>query len=933
MYIKKGAKYEQQGNWEKAITYYEKAALKSPKDPEVQEAYGQAKSRYAKKITEDAIQYYKANKKTVGLLIKCIAEAERAAKISDRYKESQSYLAEWGIEKQAMLQKLDQLVRERNIYLKKQEWDKSIELMQKANALYPEDNQYARSIDNIKHKAYTHYLNKGKTLFSNEKYDQAHKALKMAIKYEKSPEATAFIKRTIYAIEAEKKYPSAKALVNEQKYYEALPLLAEILELNPDKKDAVRDFAICHYYIGIDHESSGRLSLAIRHFTKAVEYNPQDSQAQQHLKKNRKIFHQVCTRQIEQFQHNDLYGNAYLLLKVLSDHQFDNINQDPISNISNKIEKKIRQRTVPVIAVLDFQKKMYKSSPLDLSRFIPDTVYERLANKYKQIEFVDRGSAMDKLREAGVYLGRRINDEKISSTAKLLNATFVVYGEITGFDYHHDRQTRQHSERYRSGYHSERNPDYDRYLESVRKYEECERNRKPGSFTVCLPPFWEPNQTVEVADYSDCYYTKEIHTLNANVRVRYKIYDNIAQKVVFDQDIHSQDTYTDSKVQGCEVAGVRYDPLELPSQEEFTNKLVNKNAVTFSRSFRKILRTLSNSYYMRGVKHEKAVNKSAAVEDYMAAYLLNMRNPESKAKFAILADRTGTDINPNYSIPLATHTLAKTPIVTSKELPAFGQRFAVIIGIDKYQSAKIPKLGYAQNDALLMHQTLISSACGFSDANVELLLGSNATMRNMKSAIGTRLARKVSSDDLVFIFFAGHGAPESDMTGKSPDGYTKYLLPWDADSEDLYSTAIPFSDIAHFFERIEAKNIIFVTDACYSGASGGRSFLKDNKRAIRIVADYMEKVTTGSGHVIITASDANEPSLEIPSMNHGLFTKYFVEGLRGKADINGDNLVMLDELYNYVAKNVSYQARKTGNMQHPVMKGIVKGSIILSRVQ
>ena len=31
-------------------------------------------------------------------------------------------------------------------------------------------------------------------------------------------------------------------------------------------------------------------------------------------------------------------------------------------------------------------------------------------------------------------------------------------------------------------------------------------------------------------------------------------------------------------------------------------------------------------------------------------------------------------------------------------------------------------------------------------------------------------------------------------------------------------------DLKTYFERIEAKRVVFISDACYSGAAGGRSF-------------------------------------------------------------------------------------------------------------
>ena len=84
---------------------------------------------------------------------------------------------------------------------------------------------------------------------------------------------------------------------------------------------------------------------------------------------------------------------------------------------------------------------------------------------------------------------------------------------------------------------------------------------------------------------------------------------------------------------------------------------------------------------------------------------------------------------------------------------------------------------------------------------------------------------------MVIIFFAGHGATERDAVSADGDGLEKYLLPWETDPADLYSTAMPMREIAHIFGRIRSDRLIFIADSCYSGASGGRTISVTGTRA------------------------------------------------------------------------------------------------------
>jgi hypothetical protein len=137
-------------------------------------------------------------------------------------------------------------------------------------------------------------------------------------------------------------------------------------------------------------------------------------------------------------------------------------------------------------------------------------------------------------------------------------------------------------------------------------------------------------------------------------------------------------------------------------------------------------------------------------------------------------------------------TAAAVPVPAAPPLPALRDRWAVVIGIGRHEDAAIPRLRYTVPDAEAIYQALIGPA-GFRKEHVLLLTDNTErkpTLRNLKWALGTFLARSAKREDTVLIFFAGHGAPEVDQRGIERDGLAKYLIPSDADSDDLFSTAL-----------------------------------------------------------------------------------------------------------------------------------------------
>jgi uncharacterized caspase-like protein len=251
--------------------------------------------------------------------------------------------------------------------------------------------------------------------------------------------------------------------------------------------------------------------------------------------------------------------------------------------------------------------------------------------------------------------------------------------------------------------------------------------------------------------------------------------------------------------------------------------------------------------------------------------------------------------------------------------------WAVVVGIDAYP--RLRRLKYAVRDAQAFYDWLVTVNRAPAE-NVTLLVDAQATLKRLRSALGTRLKNAAGADDLVIIFFAGHGAVERDMLSADGDGLEKYLLPYDTDPGDLYATALPMREIAHIFNRIRAERLIFLADACYSGASGGRTISVGGLRA-NLSDAFLARLAGGKGKIIITASGANEVSVEKDELRHGVFTYYLLEGLRGAADADGDGIITVDEAYGYVSVAVP---RATGQEQHPVKKGTVEGRLLMGVV-
>ncbi|MDN4053031.1 polysaccharide deacetylase family protein [Massilia sp. YIM B02763] len=226
----------------------------------------------------------------------------------------------------------------------------------------------------------------------------------------------------------------------------------------------------------------------------------------------------------------------------------------------------------------------------------------------------------------------------------------------------------------------------------------------------------------------------------------------------------------------------------------------------------------------------------------------------------------------------------------------YANSWAILVGVDNYP--KWPRLQYAVHDAEGVGQLLVQKF-GFAPERVITLKNEQATRTGILAAFHDKLAHGgLQPNDRIFVFFAGHGATRKLSSGRD----LGYIIPYDADPNQLATDAIPMTEIQNIAESLQAKHAFFVMDACYSGLGltrGGAnaSFLRDNARRL--------------GRQMLTAGGADQLVSDGGPNGHSVFTWTLMQGLGGKADLNGDGLITATELAAYVAPAVSSVSQQT----------------------
>jgi len=251
---------------------------------------------------------------------------------------------------------------------------------------------------------------------------------------------------------------------------------------------------------------------------------------------------------------------------------------------------------------------------------------------------------------------------------------------------------------------------------------------------------------------------------------------------------------------------------------------------------------------------------------------------------------------------LAAPCLAATPDLKQPEA------YAVVIGISQYREETIPKIAYAVKDAEAMAQ-LLEKQAGLPKSHIRVLTEAKATGNDLHT-IGKWLSMRVKPESTVYVYYAGHGTP--DAQGGAP-----YLVPWDG-HPDYPEGLFPLQDLYTSLEKLPAKDVIVLLDACFSGAEG-RSVLAKGARPM-VLSMENPLVTSKSKLIVLAAATGQQMSSDYDKAGHGLFTHAVLTGLQGGADTDKNGLVTLKELYPYVKRQVSETAVEELNReQTPVL--------------
>lgn len=240
--------------------------------------------------------------------------------------------------------------------------------------------------------------------------------------------------------------------------------------------------------------------------------------------------------------------------------------------------------------------------------------------------------------------------------------------------------------------------------------------------------------------------------------------------------------------------------------------------------------------------------------------------------------------------------------------------FLVVIASEKFKNNKFD-LAYAVKDASDMAGTMANSK-SFNKIEIKKMFNQSFSPDSVKTLIN--FFSKAGVNDVVMVFFAGHGYLDDDLSYYFPTYYT--------DFSDPKINSVAYKSFETLFTEIKPLRKLMFIDACFSGEVDDDIYQnedeknpKKNDRSIRLAGSTFAQSTAmemsktifsdlrqNSGATIISSAGGTEAAYEGEKWNNGLFTHCVIEGLKSlKADQNMDKKITLTELQKYVAEEVN----------------------------
>lgn len=252
-------------------------------------------------------------------------------------------------------------------------------------------------------------------------------------------------------------------------------------------------------------------------------------------------------------------------------------------------------------------------------------------------------------------------------------------------------------------------------------------------------------------------------------------------------------------------------------------------------------------------------------------------------------------------------------------------RYAVVVGVEKYDTGTFNNLEFANEDASSIGKSLsnLKYKVVLMSAESESTRFHPTTPSKIKKVLQTQIKACAKNDTLI-ISLSGHGVQFADEPIRSDGSRETYFCPGDADLTDK-STLLPISEVFDMVQKCAASRKLILLDCCRNEQLSPDSKTKSSLK-IKLDSVHESKRTFPDGMTLLFSCQNKQFSWEHKPLNQSVFSHFVAQYLEGHAssEFYEKRSLNINGLISYVSKNTnSYVLEKglSADGQNPVFLG------------
>jgi uncharacterized caspase-like protein len=256
---------------------------------------------------------------------------------------------------------------------------------------------------------------------------------------------------------------------------------------------------------------------------------------------------------------------------------------------------------------------------------------------------------------------------------------------------------------------------------------------------------------------------------------------------------------------------------------------------------------------------------------------------------------------------------------------------ALFIGVNEFvEDTSLRSLRFAVNDAIGLAHVFCIELKLIPPANATLALAGKpdgetatkmleelkatgvvveaATKSKLFSLLLKATAAPTKPEDLLIVSISSHGFE---------DGGVPYAMPADGLKALLKDTGLNLVSVEEQLAKSKAGKRLLFLDACREKP------LADARAGGPPMSEVFKKeLAQAAGQAVLASCDVGQYSWECEQTKQGVFTQFVMEGLRGKAPADGQGLIRMSLLADYVAQQTKkWSQANVRQAQEPWFKG------------